>query len=162
MANEKKSNKNIITTIVVALIVGVAGFFGGIKYQQLQPRNTVYGQFAGARFGQGNNGTSGATGRRGGFGGAVIGEVLSQDANSLTVKLADGSSKIVNLSSTTTYSKSAAGSVSDLTTGTRVAVFGTSNSDGSVTAQNVSINPITRTGQGGQGNSAPKTTPTNY
>lgn len=162
MANEKKSSKGIIVTVVIAAIVGVAAFFGGIKYQQLQPRNTAFGQFGGGRFAQGNGPQGTASGRRGGFGGAVIGEVVSQDANSLTVKLADGSSKIVNLSGTTTYSKSTAGSVSDLTTGTRVAIFGSSNSDGSVTAQNVSINPMVRIGQNGQSRGSTGTsTPTN-
>jgi hypothetical protein len=59
----------------------------------------------------------------------------------------DGSSKIVNISPSTTYSKTDTGSKSDLKTGIRVAAIGSPNSDGSVTAQNVQINPMFRIGE---------------
>jgi hypothetical protein len=52
----------------------------------------------------------------------------------------DGSSKIVLISDTTSINKSDSGSKSDLTTGTKVAVFGADN-NGTVTAQNIQINP---------------------
>lgn len=65
------------------------------------------------------------------------------DDKSITVKLQDGSSKIVLLSNTTAYNKSATGAKSDLKTGEKVAVFGTENSDGSVTARDVQLNPRT-------------------
>lgn len=130
-------NKN--TTIIVALILviaaGVGGFFGGIQYQKSQPRGT--GQFAGRGFGGG----------AGGFGGAnsnfrpVRGQILSMDSNSLTVKLSDGSTKIVVVSSTTVFVKSSSASETDLKTGDTVNAVGTQNSDGSLTASNVQINP---------------------
>jgi hypothetical protein len=56
--------------------------------------------------------------------------------------LPDGSTKIVLLSDTTTVNKATTGTLSDLTKGQQVAVFGQENSDGSVTAQTVQINPI--------------------
>jgi hypothetical protein len=71
------------------------------------------------------------------------------DDKSITVKEQDASTKIIILSDTTTFSKSADGSKGDLKTGITVAAFGTPNSDGSVTAQNVQINPMLR-GFGGQ------------
>jgi hypothetical protein len=74
------------------------------------------------------------------------------DDKSITVKLQDGSTKIVILSDTTSFSTSSTGSKSDLKTGDTVAAFGTPNSDGSVTAQNVQINPMFR-GIGGQNGS---------
>lgn len=64
------------------------------------------------------------------------------DSNSLTIKLQDGSSKIVILSDKTAYVKSDKASKTDLKAGETVAVFGTDNSDGSVTAQNVQLSPM--------------------
>ncbi|EKD67236.1 MAG: hypothetical protein ACD_48C00525G0002, partial [uncultured bacterium] len=51
------------------------------------------------------------------------------------------SSKIVVLSGTTTYAKSTDGSQTDLKVGDRVNAFGTTNTDGSVTAQSIQLNP---------------------
>ncbi len=126
------TQKSIIITIIVALIVGVGGFFGGMKWQQAQAR-AGFGQFA--------QGGLGRFGGRGAGTGATVGKVVSADSNSITVQLADGSSKIVNFSGSTKIVKTSTASSSDLTTGTRVAIFGTTNSDGSVTAQNIQINP---------------------
>lgn len=132
---------SIVITAVVAIIIGAGAFFGGMKYQESRLANSR-GQFrqqggqAGGRgqFGQRFNG-------RGAGARAVAGEVISLDEKSITVKLPDNSSKIVLLTDATTISKSAEGTKSDLKTGERVAVFGTTNSDGSVTAQNVQLNP---------------------
>ena len=77
-------------------------------------------------------------------GGQIIGTILSSDPTTMTVKLTDGSSKIVILSNTTAIEKTSAGSSTDLAVGTRVGVFGSTNTDGSVTAMNVQINPIQR------------------
>lgn len=148
MASEKNNSKNLIITIIVIVVVASSAFYGGMMYQKSQVASraaqfTQGAEVAGGRFG---SRAGGARGGRGGFGGAVMGDVLSVDADSITVKLMDGSSKIVNLASTTTYSKSLTGSKTDLAAGIKVAVFGTSNSDGSVTAQNVSINPMIRFG----------------
>jgi len=62
----------------------------------------------------------------------------------ITVKLEDGSSKIILLSEKTSINKASEGSITDLTAGEKVAVFGTTNADGSVTAQNIQINPVAR------------------
>jgi len=62
----------------------------------------------------------------------------------ITVKLPDGSSKIILLSEKTSINKASEGSVADLVVGEKVAVFGTTNTDGSVTAQNIQINPVAR------------------
>jgi len=99
-----------------------------------------------ASFGEnfGIRGGSGQLGARGRNGGGVAGDILSVDKNTMTVKLPDGSSKIVVLTSSTSINKAAQGEISDLTVGTRVAAFGTTNSDGSVTATNVQIDPVMR------------------
>jgi len=131
--------KKSILLIVLIIVVGAGAFFGGIKYQQSQQSNSrQFGanlQNAG-RIGSGQNGTRMRTG-----GGQVMGEILSQDDKSITVKLPDGSSKIVVLSEKTSISKAASGSKLDLTSGVHVVVFGTTNTDGSVTAQMIQVNP---------------------
>lgn len=151
MKSETNNTKNIAIMILAIIAVGTASFFGGMMFAKKSQAGRTGQLVANA------NGRFGGGAQRGGrgFGGAVIGEIITSDADSITVKLMDGSSKIVNLSKSTTYSKATIGSKSDLATGTKVAVFGSQNSDGSVTAQNVSINPMTRMGsgtnQGGRG-----------
>jgi hypothetical protein len=129
---------NTIMMVVVALIVGGGAFFGGMKYQQSKVPS-FNSQFGGNRNGNGNQ----AGARRMG-GGQILGDIISADDKSITVKLVDGSSKIVLFSATTSINKASEGTATDLTTGTKVAVFGTTNTDGSVTAQNIQINPIQR------------------
>lgn len=151
---------NWVITIVVAIVVAAVAFFGGMKYQQSHAlasnANAGFGQNFGRR---GQNGQGARTGGRGGFGGANVGEIVSMDANSVTIKLQDGSSKIVNLSSSTTYSKTDTASKTDLKTGDRIAAFGTANSDGSITAQNIQVNPMFRVGPGGAGAGRPQASP---
>jgi hypothetical protein len=150
---------NLIIGVLVALVIGAGGgFFVGMKYQQGKAP-TGNQQFTGGRNFGGAGGPTGQNRFRNG-GGQVVGEILSQDNNSITVKMQDGSSKIIILSSTTTISKAQAGTVSDLKVGERVAAFGTANSDGSVTATNIQLNPVQRvmpTGtQGGTGSGTPR------
>ena len=135
-------NNAIITIIVVAIVVGALGFFGGMKYaQSKQPaRSAAFG--AGGQRGQLG---SGATGRSGLGGQFLNGSVLSKDSNSLTIKLQNGSSKIIFFSGTTNISKSATGTPDDITVGRQISVTGSTNSDGSLTAQSIQIRPATST-----------------
>lgn len=142
----------MIMTIIVALVVGGAAFFGGMQYQKTQASGPMQGQFRGANGGGPQGGMQG----RGGAGQGMMpvsGEIISQDDTSITVKLQDGSSKIVILSDDTSINKSTEGSKTDLETGERVTAIGTTNSDGSVTAQSVSIggNMMFRGGPGSNG-----------
>ncbi|MFZ5535812.1 MAG: hypothetical protein ACOY3M_06715 [Patescibacteria group bacterium] len=133
---------------MMVIVLGVAiaaggGFFAGTKYQQ-----TKRGQFftrGSANFSGRGAGTMMGTGNgmRGGLR-PVGGEIMKTDAKSITVKLPDGSSKIILLSEKTQINKASEGTISDLISGTQVAVFGSENADGSVTAQNIQINPILR------------------
>lgn len=129
-------NKNTIIVIAVILVVVAAagGFFGGIMYQKNQASTgaTGRGSYA-ARFGQsGQNAASFRSAR---------GQVLSMTDNTLTVKMSNGSTELVILSSSTSFAQSAKAASSDIKTGDTVSVVGTANSDGSVTAQDVQINP---------------------
>ncbi|MDO8657137.1 MAG: DUF5666 domain-containing protein [Candidatus Levybacteria bacterium] len=128
---------SMLITIILVVVVGTGAFYAGTKYQQSK-RTAIMGQFGGQ------------AGQRMGFGGdrtgfrPVNGEILSTDDKSITVKLQDGSSKIVLFTDTTSFNKSAEGSKSDLKKGEKIAVFGRENSDGSVTAQNIQLNPVSR------------------
>jgi flagellar basal body-associated protein FliL len=133
----KNMNKNTIIIVAVILVVVAAagGFFGGVMYQKNQTSAlgaAGRGNYA-ARFGQ--SGQSVAANR------PVRGQVLSTSATTLTVKMSDGSTKIVVLSSSTSFAQSAKASLSDVKTGDTVNVVGTTNSDGSVTATDIQINP---------------------
>lgn len=125
-------NKNILTIVGVVVVAAVA-FYGGMQYDK---SGSAQGAARGAR-----NGTSTFAGGRGGFGGGASGEILSVDAQSVTVKTRDGSSRIVLYSASTPITKTASGTVSDLQNGTNVVVLGTANSDGSITAQGIQVRP---------------------
>lgn len=71
----------------------------------------------------------------------ALGTVATVNGNSLTVKTTRGQQVTVNLASTTTLTQEATGSQSDLQDGERVQVFVTSNTDGSYTAQRITIVP---------------------
>ncbi|HUD05134.1 MAG TPA: DUF5666 domain-containing protein [Patescibacteria group bacterium] len=130
-------NKNIMIVVAVILIVVAAGggFFGGMMYQKNQTPTLGMmgrGNFA-ARF-------SGQAGQNAAFR-PVRGQVLSMSNTTLTVKMSDGSTKIVVLSSSTSFVQSTKAALADIKTGDTVNVVGTANSDGSVTATDVQINP---------------------
>lgn len=131
------NKNNVLITIVVTLIVGVIAFFGGMQYQKMQRITFTGGQFGGrgGNLSQGNRqfGTGNGVNR------PVAGEIISQDDTSITIKMQDGSTKIIILSDKTAINKASTGTKADLKTGEQVGVFGTTNSDGSVTAQNISI-----------------------
>ena len=130
--------KNLIITVLIAVILGGGGFFAGMKYQQSKPP-TFSRQFGSGQFGNSQRPNGARMG-----GGQVVGEIITQDDKSITVKLTDNSSKIILLSDTTAINKATEGTKSDLKIGERVAIFGTSNTDGSVTAQNIQLNPSFR------------------
>jgi hypothetical protein len=133
-------NNLIIITIVTAVVAGAGGFFGGMKYQQNQRVTFNRQGFTGQ---PGQNGARNLGQARNGFR-PVNGEIMANDNNSITVKASDGGSKIVIISEKTMINKAETASIADLKTGDKVAVFGTDNSDGSMTAQNIQLNPMMR------------------
>lgn len=141
---------HVITVISFLGIVGAGSFFAGLKFQQGKQaslgRQGVFFQSGQLQNGlrQGMMGT-GTQGTRMGFR-PVTGQIINGDDKSITVKLNDGSSKIVVISDKTLISKAAGGVKEDLTSGETVAAFGLENPDGSITAQNIQLNPIPRTG----------------
>lgn len=132
-------NTNIIVTVLLVIIVGGGAFFAGVKYQQ--GKQTSFRQFNGVP-GQ----RTGTVGNRMGFR-PVSGEIISSDDKSITVKLNDGSSKIVFLAGNTNINKAEEATKEDLKVGEKVAVIGQENPDGSITAQNIQLNPVQRNTQ---------------
>lgn len=128
-------NNNMVITIIVAVIVAAVAFFGGMQYQKSQVSTALSAT--------GRTGSAGQFRQRAGANGQTPtrGEVVSISGQNMTVKLPDNSSKIVLLSDKTVVSQSATASATDIKSGDQVLVLGTSNSDGSVTAQDVQINP---------------------
>lgn len=135
--------KNLKLVMIIILIVVAGGsFYGGMQYQAStkssspqsgnDTNSSRLNQFRN-RFGSGNQ--------------PVNGEVINADDKSITVKLRDGSSKIVLLTDQSKIIKNSEGSKTDLKTGEQVLVSGSSNSDGSITAQNVQINPANLLGR---------------
>lgn len=147
---------NTLIIIVLVILVGAGGFFGGIQYQKSK-RSTFASQYGGF----GSRGASGVSGAYAGRGGSrpVSGSILSSDNNSITLKMNDGSTTIVLVTGSTSINKATAGTKSDLATGTRVAAFGTQNSDGTFTATNIQVNPMMGAGmRGGSPSQTPQPT----
>lgn len=125
-----------IPVIVLILVASGVGFFAGVKYQQSkQPSRADFQSRAEMRQ---QNLPAGAQQRVGA--GTIRGEIISQDDKSITVKLPDGSSKIVLISENTEINKATEATINDLTTGEQVMVFGQTNSDGSVSATQIQLN----------------------
>lgn len=158
-------NKLILIIIAVAIVVGGGSFYGGMKYaeskgprggfsradfqnlspEERQQRFQELGANVGGAFGEDHEGGSGFRGGRFGSGTdgsrPLTGEVISQSDDSLTIKLSDGSTKIVFVSNNTQITKSVEGALGDLVTGEQIFVGGTENPDGSYTAQTIQLRP---------------------
>jgi hypothetical protein len=136
-------NNYLITTILIVIFAGV-GFYGGMKYQQSQKGN-FSGQLADGQGMLRNNRMGTGVNNRGGLR-PIAGDIISADEKSITVKLQDDSSKIVLINDKTVINKAQTVTKSELKVGEKVSVFGSTNTDGSVTAQNIQLNPIQRMG----------------
>lgn len=129
--------KKIIPAVIIMLVVAGGAFLGGMKYAEAHPSKADR-QGRAAQFQGGNSG-----GRRGGFGagggGFSRGEILKKDEASITLKIPDGSTKIVFYGSATKIGKTVDGQATDLETGKTVLVTGSAGQDGSITAEMIQI-----------------------
>ena len=128
--------KNNIT-ILIAVLCLVLGFGGGYFFKNYQV-GKMRPNFGGQLGDRQRNGQV----PQAGFGGMTLGEVISLDEKSMTVKMQDGGTKMIILGDSTTYTKTQSIEKSGLSIGNQVRVSGNANSDGSITAQNVQINPL--------------------
>lgn len=144
-------NKKILAVVIgVVIVVGGGAFYGGIKYAQgkqgsgfgnlTAAQRQQFQQAGGANIGGNFRGGAGQ-GRGGAGGGLTTGEIISKDSQSVTVKVRDGGSKIIFFSDTTEVNKFVQGTSTDLVVGKNISITGTTNSDGSITAQSIQIRP---------------------
>ena len=131
--------KNLIKMIAGGVVVLGLVFYAGLSIGKGSVVSQSPVNQSGTRgFGGQGQGGMGRGGQNGNFAG---GEVISKDDKSLTVKLRDGSSKIVFISGSTEVLKFATGTIADLSIGEQVTVSGSANTDGSITAQSVQVRP---------------------
>lgn len=142
MSNEERpahgGKNNYLIVVIVAVVVGIGGFFGGMKYQESKTPEFIRRLPTDFQEKMGQFGQRGQNQRLR----PVSGEILSNDSESLTIKLPDASSKIILLTETSVINKTEEGSSEDLSEGSQVVVIGQENPDGSITAQNIQIGKL--------------------
>lgn len=141
----------LVPVLIVAVIAaGVGGFFGG-KATASKATTSQSGPPGNVPV-PGNRGTGTFPGGRNANGGGFTrGSIVSKDDASMTVKLTDGSTKIVFYSASTAVSETKDISVSAVAVGTDITVVGKTNSDGSITATRIQLG----SGLAGLGNGGP-------
>lgn len=122
-----KDLRLIIIITALLIVVGAGSFYAGGQYQQSQKGQGGQSSQIRQRLGQNFR--------------PVTGEIISFDDKSITVKIQDGSSKIVLVSEATSITEATSAGKQALQVGKEVFVSGNQNSDGSVTAQNIQLNP---------------------
>jgi hypothetical protein len=137
--------KTAIWAVLAAVLFGALGFWGGVTYQKAQaPSASFAGRFGGGAggFGSSSNGGSRSAGGVRGANAANVatGTVISEDAQSITVKTADGGSKTLFVSSQTEISKQQVLTTSDIKVGDQIAAFGQA-ANGGIDARMVQIVP---------------------
>jgi hypothetical protein len=132
--------KTAIWVVLAAVLFGAAGFYGGVTYQKTQAPSGFAGRAGG--FGGAAGFAGGAAGGAGRSNAANVatGTVIAADAQSITIKTADGGSKTVFVSAQTEISKQQVLTASDIKVGDQVAAFGTA-ANGGVDARMVQIVP---------------------
>lgn len=129
-------NNNLMMTLIVAAVVGGITFFGGMKYQEsLQAKRA---DLSGMRIRQTGNMPAGLNQRTGA--GMIRGEIINKDDESITVKMADNSSKIIMITDNTEINKATKAETEELVNGQQVMIFGSTNADGSLTASQIQLN----------------------
>jgi hypothetical protein len=157
--------KNIILGVII-LVIGAGAFVGGMKYASstgsLQANVFQQNGIGGSQQTNGGfaqMGRNGATGKS--LGNMVNGEILSKDDKSITIKLRNGGSQFIFFSPSTQIMKSTTGGSDDLKSGLNISANGTSNSDGSITAQSIQIRPAGEAFPGAMGSKTQESTTKN-
>jgi hypothetical protein len=128
-------NKIIVSVIVGVIIVGGGAFYAGIKYTGVN--KSQRGNFTNQMLGNQNGGIGMRGVQR--LDGMTIGEIITKDEKSITVKLPNGGSKIIFLTEKTIVTKNVVGSATDLVVNENVIINGSANSDGSINAESIQL-----------------------
>jgi len=128
----KKYKVHIIWALV-AVIALIGGYFWG--------RGTARPSFGNGNFPGAFNASSSRRFAAGGGQTLTAGSITAMDSSSITLQLPNGNSEIVFYSTSTMVSEPQTVPVSDLKVGSNVAVGGTTNSDGSLTATSIQVRP---------------------
>ena len=125
-------NKNIVITTVVALSIGLFGGYAAARASvpvsaNVPNMNYIRGNAGGLRGGNQN------------ASGFLVGTVVKKDSGSITVDTRDNNSHVVLFTPATSVFKSVAGSLADITVGSAVIVSGSTNSDGSLSANSIQL-----------------------
>ena len=154
--------------VAVLAIVALGGLWGGaqLKGDNSSAATTTAAGGGTGRAGRNANGYgfAGNGNGNGGNGGARFGgtrgTVESVDGDTITIKTQDGQTVTVKVGSTTTVTKVASGSASDIATGDTLVVRGQTASDGSTTAQSITVGDASALASGGfPGGGAPPADP---
>jgi hypothetical protein len=134
----------ILMIIAIVLIGGAIGgaFIGGVavgKNQEKDARSNFPGQFNGNQ----NGGTlpTDVPGGNGFIGRGTSGTISKIENGVITLTTQNGSTIIINTSSSTTIQKMEAANLSDISIGESVTVMGETQSDGTINATNISVIP---------------------
>lgn len=147
MSNEVRSafggkTNTIILVVILLLVVGGASFATGYKVAEGKNKLSAFTRNGvGQMMARGDRNIPNQQGNMMRGNRQIAGEVIALDDTTMTIKMPDGSSKIVLLSSTTTVSKSVDAPKTELKVGSKVAVFGAQNTDGSQTATQIELDP---------------------
>ena len=140
----------IITGLIALIAVVAAGsFWGGMTYQTNKANQArlnfeaARGQAGGVQVPGDGTGFAGGSMPNGqapasGFGGGTVGQVKTIEGNVMTVSTAQDVTT-VNLTATTQIKKTVAGTTDDLQPGTRVMIAGQKDSNGTITANQITI-----------------------
>ena len=139
--------KQIGIFAVVILVLAIGSFYGGTIYQKNKSTQSTNRNLSN-NFRSAQNltdeqrtqmiaqrGAGNGTFRSSSSTGFISGEVITKSDDSITIKLLDGGSALVYISSSTTnVTKQTTTTISNIQTGNQVMINGTKNADGSYSA----------------------------
>jgi len=158
MSEKENKYKKYILPTSLSIVFLVVGFGAGVLFQKNQLKSSFANRTGQFQMGQGTGtnrtgNRTNATGaktqnntaqRNNNNGGLTVGEIAKIEDGSITLKTADGSSKIVLISSDTTFTQSTSATKTDLKVGSKIMVTGaTDTNSGSITGKTVQLNPAT-------------------
>jgi hypothetical protein len=147
---------NNLTVSLIVVIGILGGFYFGAKYGQGHPpaANAAAAAAATTQNGGGGAGGAGTVGGGNGLTAAATGPITAVNGTTITVRDRTTGKDVKIDVSNARITRTVQGTTSDLTANQNVTIFGQTGSDGSVTAQAVTVG-----GAGGRGGGRPSPSP---